>query len=208
VTYAGCKCWWAEPTDLCWRKLRVVEGETGSCPDSPWGHHYESIRLAGEHELNWTERDDYGRSYLGYFPKPTRGWPKKCRFCGTPFGREQSRYTDVDRLYLNADGTFVTLRGPNGEGGRGPAGMLTHSDWRPFGHQDDRYGDGINLVAVCPNGSIWHVDGPAYHDGRRTPNAWTRTGDPRHPETLNVSPSIVAGDYHGFLQNGYFTAGM
>ena len=80
------------------------------------------------------------------------------------------------------------MTGPHGENGRGPLGMLTHSDWRPFGHNDDRYDDGINLVAVCPNGLIWDVDGPAVRDGEVTHHAWTRSGDPRQPSTLTVAP--------------------
>lgn len=88
------------------------------------------------------------------------------------------------------------MAGPHGEGGVAPPGMLLDAHWYPC----EPGPDGIKLMAALPNGLLWCVDGQATGGG-----GWTRTGDPRQPETLTCSPSIVAGDYHGFLQGGRFT---
>lgn len=53
------------------------------------------------------------------------------------------------------------------------------------------------IEVVCPNGAVWCFD-------RRSSNGdgWVVTGEwPR----ITCAPSIVAGDYHGFLRDGEFT---
>lgn len=212
--YEGCKTWWADPTDLVRRSLRVIEhgAEHGPddqiCPSSPWGYHVGCFTFDGTFAIEWSTPDGFhSASYRGEFDvaEDEDRWPTRCDFCdhelGTTF--EPQRFTDVHRLYQRADnGEYVELLGPNGEGGLGPPGMLTHSDWStPWQPWTDRYGDGINLLAVCPNGAIWHVDGAAFNDGQVTmPNAWSRTGDPK-AGSLVVTPSM-AGDYHGFIGQG------
>ena len=66
------------------------------------------------------------------------------------------------------------------------------------------YPDGLRLCVVTPGGE-WEIDGPAYPGGGQParPCPWTRTGDPRKIETLDVNPSInFPGRYHGFLRHG------
>jgi len=64
-----------------------------------------------------------------------------------------------------------------------------------------RYPDGLRLRVRTPGGE-WDIDGPSYSDGAHA-CPWTRTGDPRRPETLTVTPSInFPGRYHGWLRNG------
>lgn len=56
------------------------------------------------------------------------------------------------------------------------------------------------ICVVCPNGETWQID-------RRSSNGngWTVTGElPR----ITCAPSIVAGNYHGFLRDGEFTADL
>ena len=52
------------------------------------------------------------------------------------------------------------------------------------------------IAVVCPNGEEWGID-------RWSSNGtgWTVTGG---PPNITCSPSIVAGDYHGWLRNGEF----
>lgn len=70
--------------------------------------------------------------------------------------------------------------------------------------------DGIALVVVLPpakedtRSNWWHVDGPSRNNGEPGPG-WTRTGDPRNPPSLSVSPSILTDGYHGFLTAGVLT---
>lgn len=204
MSYQGCDTFWTNLTELAWHELRTYED--GEC-SGPWGsYHNASVRLDGVFPIEKTEH-----GYRGEFDGVgDEEFPTVCPWCGHEFTDEAKHQTNVVRLYERADtGEYVALQGPNGEGGQGPAGMLFHSDWNPGGDFRDRYGDGINLMAVCPNGAIWHVDGPARSGGNvTTPEAWARTGDPRNPPTLTVTPSIIAGDYHGFLTAGKFTASL
>jgi hypothetical protein len=53
------------------------------------------------------------------------------------------------------------------------------------------------IELVCPNGEIWCID-------RKSSNGdgWQVTGE---WPNITCAPSIVAGDYHGFLRGGEFT---
>ncbi|MCK1583288.1 hypothetical protein IVB03_27925 [Bradyrhizobium sp. 168] len=53
------------------------------------------------------------------------------------------------------------------------------------------------IELVCPNGEIWCID-------RKSSNGdgWQVTGE---WPNITCSPSIIAGDYHGWLRNGEFT---
>lgn len=198
--YDGCECYWAKPTGLARHSLRRYSRDDFTCTATLFDYHNASVDLPGEHPLI---RNEHG--WAGDFDadRGDPSWPARCA-CGYEFTVDDHWQGNAARLYQRATGELIQLTGVDGDGGRGPAGMLTHGEhWHPGGPWEDRYGDGINLVAVCPNGAIWHVDGPAWNNGKATPNAWTRAGDPRTPGLLVVSPSIVAGDYHGWVgQNG------
>jgi hypothetical protein len=140
-------------------------------------------------------------------------WPEVCAKCGEPFKRGDHRQWNQAEVYVRGDnGEEVAFRG---YADKSMAGALYDAWWLHERRVVDAQGverryvgpDGIALVAICPNGLAWEVDGPASGGG-----GWARTGDPRHPETLSVSPSIIAGKpgapgtYHGFLQSGSFTA--
>lgn len=53
------------------------------------------------------------------------------------------------------------------------------------------------IEIVCPNGELWCID-------RKSSNGdgWQVTGE---WPNITCAPSIIAGDYHGFLRNGEFT---
>lgn len=200
MPYPGCPCFWLEPTGRQGVFLRRYRSATegGACP-LPGGYHDAEVQI--------------GYVALVYGPDGTRGplepvpsdhwlWPAACA-CGYQFGPDDERQTNGHPEYQLASGDLIC-----GEPHRLPPGSLFHLGWTPLGEWRDRYGDGINLYAVCPNGSYWNVDGPAYSSGDvTTQEAWTRTGDPRRPETLSATPSIIAGDYHGFLTAGFFSPG-
>jgi hypothetical protein len=57
--------------------------------------------------------------------------------------------------------------------------------------------DGRYLVVRLPGNHEWAIDGPSSQ--HREPGAWTRTGT---PPRITASPSILAGDYHGWLRDG------
>ncbi len=75
--------------------------------------------------------------------------------------------------------------------------------------------DGLALVVRLPNGHDWHIDGQCNNctmPEDKVHKCWPRRGDPR-AGTLHVSKdghtcaagagSILSGNYHGFLHNGY-----
>jgi hypothetical protein len=53
------------------------------------------------------------------------------------------------------------------------------------------------IEVVCPNGDIWCIDRKSSNgDGWQVAGEWPN---------ITCAPSIVAGDYHGYLRNGEFT---
>lgn len=53
------------------------------------------------------------------------------------------------------------------------------------------------IELVCPNGEVWCIDCRSSNgDGWQVTGEWPN---------ITCAPSIVAGDYHGFLRNGEFT---
>lgn len=72
------------------------------------------------------------------------------------------------------------------------AGYLSPHYWRDWAHIRPP------ILIVGPGGEEWEID-------RKSSNGdgWTVTGE---WPNLTCSPSIVLTGYHGFLQNGQFTA--
>lgn len=74
------------------------------------------------------------------------------------------------------------------------ADFLSPHYWKDWAHKRPP------ICVVCPNGEQWDID-------RKSSNGegWTVTGE--FPN-ITCSPSIVVPGYHGFLQNGQFTANL
>jgi hypothetical protein len=64
-------------------------------------------------------------------------------------------------------------------------------------YRSDWAGKRPPIELVCPNGELWCID-------RKSSNGsgWQVIGD---WPNITCQPSIVAGDYHGWLRNGEFT---
>lgn len=61
----------------------------------------------------------------------------------------------------------------------------------------DHFGKRPPIEVVCPNGEVWCVDRKSSNgDGWHVNGEWPN---------ITCYPSIVAGDYHGYLRNGEFT---
>lgn len=211
MTYTGVACFWLEPTGRGRVGLRrfTFSGRGHDCPKRKDGGHDASKLTRRFASAPWTKDADGHVSLKGVPRKlvPSRSsasWPRKCSACGGPFGRGAEWQSFWALEYVRGDtGEKVYMRNVHG---REYAGALMHVPWyegagREWHKVQDR-GDGIILGAVCPNGALWVIDAEATGGG-----FWERTGDPRNPSTLTVSPSILAGDYHGFLQGGRFTDG-
>jgi hypothetical protein len=209
-------CFWLEPTGQAALGLRrftfsssSVRGE--DCPaKEKWGHDASVVLEDVRFEVQWkTTEDGYVSQEMPPAelvpPRDDSRWPQVCEACGNEFqDSAQWQYYAADE-YSRSDGGVVLARS-SGLQQKEMGGALYDARWlhgmagKSFYDVRDR-GDGIVLLAICPNGMPWVVDGKATGGG-----FWERTGDPRNPETLTVTPSIVAGDYHGFLQGGRFTA--
>lgn len=218
-------CFWLEPLGTVRLSLRrftfavapgdVEHADHRDCPESTSGHD-ATVWLDDVLPLKFDDHDDGYRTMAGVPVKKRplhtdRRWPQLCDACGQPFRRGDQWQVNQAEQYRRSDtGETVEMRH---HPGRDLAGALYDAWWlhnytRVVNGESRGFvgPDGIALVAVCPNGFPWEVDGPATGGG-----GWTRTGDPRQPETLTVSPSIVAGrpgepsTYHGFLRGGVFT---
>jgi hypothetical protein len=215
--YAGVPCFWLEPTGIVGVSLRrYVRDQDHRCP-RPSGYHDASTGVLWEEPLRLKRWRD---GYWTMRPIPRRRrpgrrdprWPRKCE-CGYRFRPFDVWQVNQAERYRRSDtGELVFFRG---YGDSTMAGGLYDAWWLHEFKVECSDGsmrgfvgpDGIALVAICPNGAGWTVDGPAHDDGTFSPGGWSRSGDPRNPSTLTVAPSIVAGDYHGFLQGGRFTDG-
>lgn len=209
--YPGVACYWLEPNGRYRVGLRRFTFSEG-------GAHGHDASTITDRELpaRWSKRDGHEFDTLEPIPKTmlnerglrvpavpghrSTSWPRRCEECGEPFPRDAEWQAFQALGYTRSDtGETIWARHIDR---REHAGALYDAPWLhdwPF-DQPNVGADGIALIAVCPNGAPWRVDGPATGGGR-----WTRTGDPRQPATLTVTPSIRAGDYHGFLQAGRFT---
>lgn len=216
------RCFWMEPSGEVSITLRrfvfgLADGEEErashrACPAAePYGG-YTTGCDASSGEIARAplafDRESYEHPTMAAVPEELRPphddprWPTVCERCGGTFRDDDQWQVNQTEVYLRSDtGAEVVSRGYNDPDAKG--GLLDVW-WRHGMGTKDGLGyvgaDGIALGAVCPNGLLWEVDGPATGGGR-----WTRRGDPRVPETLSVSPSIIAGNYHGFLQAGRFT---
>ena len=118
-------------------------------------------------------------------------------------------YSGEVPLYRRTDtGEVLTLK-------QAGVGAMWDADWMPDVFKGP---DGICLVVQTPGGT-WMVDNEASNctrKGDRSHACWVRHGDPReckvtvdkNGDTCAAGAgSILAGDYHGFLQAGVLSAG-
>lgn len=71
------------------------------------------------------------------------------------------------------------------------------NDFLSVHYRQDWLGKRPPIELVCPNGDLWCIDRKSSNgDGWRVTGEWPN---------ITCEPSIVAGDYHGYLRNGEFT---
>lgn len=133
-------------------------------------------------------------------------WPALCK-CGYAFAETDQWQVFTDRIYVGPDGAEHTTRHP-------PPGALWWAEWLEDLDGWWKGPDGRILMAQTPGGQ-WCIDSRA--SNCTMPNddehrCWIRHGTPpeitvdKNGKTCTAGAgSIVSGNYHGFLQNGYFT---
>jgi hypothetical protein len=140
-------------------------------------------------------------------PELVRGWDGACEYCGDPIP------WDSDDVHLG--GGLWSIY--DTASGKLEPGCLWFDDHA--GRECFHWGncDGRHLHAMLPNGAYWDIDGRANNcslPDDRTHRCWVRVGEPpavtagKAGHTCSAGAgSILAGDYHGFLINGEFSAG-
>jgi hypothetical protein len=134
-------------------------------------------------------------------------WPARCDHCGAAAPPNAVRQVFRERLYDTPSGELEP-------------GCLYWATWHhgSEGQCIDGWTNcpGAHLMAVLPNGRRWDIDSRAANCALpkdTTHRCWVRTGElPKitvgkvgGPTCTAGAGSIVAGDYHGMLQNGIFT---
>jgi hypothetical protein len=187
-----------------------------TCPNS-WGKgtpgcHDTRILLGKSPTLaDWEMGGDY-RTY------PEDRWPTKCENCGAPVPPEQRRRDNGEGLEVVRQ--ILRKRLYNTDSGEPEKGDLFWTDWHHTLDGVCIFWDnckGPHLMAILPNGRIWDIDSRASNctiKEERLHRCWIRRGDPPlitagkdGPTCSAGAGSIAAGDYHGFLVNGEFSAG-
>lgn len=213
MTYGPIPVFFIAPTNRYRRKFRRYASSGGmNCCPAGFGYHNADVFIgeviADESPTCKRERET----------ESDPRWPTKCDHCDYVFAEDDEWQVFYECVYVSGDGREMTLRD------RVP-GACWDAEW--FYKDSDgnpepgrRVGpDGRFLIAVCPNGHEWMIDYRASNctmpddDEHR---CWVRHGRPEDG-TLHVDKngltcaagagSIIAGDYHGFLHDGKFTAG-
>lgn len=167
-----------------------------------WHEPYED---ATHKHHTWHYKDSVGRDD---YPKADPRWPVQCA-CGYRFLEEDYWQVATDRIYKGPDGQEYSLHAP-------PVGALWYAEWLEDIPSWWSGPDGRVLMAKTPGGE-WCIDSRASNCTMPDDNehrCWVRHGVPpeihvdKNGNTCAAGAgSIVAGNYHGFLHNGYFTDG-
>lgn len=197
-------CYWLSGTGeahVTLRRFTFHDDEHCPAADGPWGHDAVS-GIVGV--VPWpVDGSSTGAHILpgGPWQKEHAAWPLVCGRCNAyEFKVGDQWQVQQHQLFVRHDtNERTTLPGAT-------PGAMFDSKWYPGCPVGP---DGIALTVRLPNGMDWRPDGPATGGG-----SWVRTGDPRQPATLSITPSIAAGKpgsheyYHGHLTAGVLTDHM
>lgn len=189
------------PTDQARYSLRRYA--SGECPGSPgkYSYHNATVHLEDSKNRGDTIEDSH--------PHDDPRWPSSCESCAYEFREDDTWQLFHESLYrLGETSELTTLR-------NAPIGAC----WNAFWMLDctEYVGpDGRCLTVKTPGGD-WIIDSRASNCDRRDDNihkCWVRHGSPedgslhvdKNGNTCSAGAgSIIAGNYHGFLHNGYLT---
>lgn len=193
--YDAVQCFWVEPNGKALRTLRRYRRGDDQCEQNPSGYHNAVVEIGDDFDVLWASGDDGARYVAAIDASDYAGderWPTHC-VCGYEFTEDDHWQVHQEPIYAAADGRRAWTSPAHER--RPTPGAMFDTFWRP----ELRKEDGLAISVVCPNGEVWCIDEQA-----RSGGFWTRQGT---PPNLSVTPSIVAGDYHGFLTNGVLSAG-
>jgi hypothetical protein len=195
------ECFLIVPSLYVYRSLRryasIVDGDA-PCPVVASFHN-------GQVLIDRVEDSDKTAVIGDNWPHTDPRWPVRCE-CGYAFQPTDPWQLFLEREYQRVDASeYMTLK-------TAPAGAMWNAEWfRGYPWCSGPYGR--SMMVKLPNGNDWLIDGPASNCTR--PNephkCWIRHGEP--PKlTVNKTGgdtcaagagSILSGNYHGFLTDGY-----
>lgn len=186
-------CFWVDESDEVMLSLRRYV-PTGLGKDCPSGYH-EAKRPLFRVDAIRNARGVLEHRPVESLPVRPELWPTHCDWlCGYAFTDEDPKQLAQERIYVRPDTQESWTERHL------PPGAMLDGHWHP-----QKGPDGIALVVVLPpegedtRGHWWHVDGPSRNAGVPGPS-WNRVGDPRAlPPTVEATPSILTGSYHGYL---------
>lgn len=175
-------CYLIEPSEIAEVSLRrFTYTNEPSC--TSWIHNASAVLERVEYPLS---NELMGDSTV-LVDRTDPRWPTVCEGCSYVFQDTDQWQRSNHRLYRRVDtlGDLVVL-------GKAPVGAMWFASWFR-GMKGFDSPDGNILVVRTPGGD-WVVDGPSNSGG-----SWIRTGT---APNVSVTPSIVIGNYHGFLTGG------
>jgi hypothetical protein len=206
---APIKCFLLEPSGNVEQTVMAMGGD---CPKSPYGHRAERVLSVAELPLG-----EEVKIALHSCEWPA-DFPMLCQYCGVDMAHGVVFSLSYGAARHWRDSKTGSERGCISEFG---PGAMWRADW--YGRSDGSglYGwDWDNLreppLHVHTPGGDWNIDSRASNctlPKDRTHRCWVRTGEPPNVNVSKGGPgahtcgagagSIRAGDYHGFLRNGY-----
>jgi hypothetical protein len=205
------KCFMIEPNGTAQVSLRRYHSsppgaKQWTCED---GWHEAMVPIGKCRE--WKQPEPSGGGWLYEndsvpIPRTDPRWPAQCK-CNYVFTDDDTWQVFTDRIYVDLEGAEYSLR-------NAPPGALWWAEWLEGLEHWWKGPDGHILMAQTPGGQ-WCIDSRASNctmpkdDEHR---CWIRHGTPpeitvdKNGKTCAAGAgSIISGNYHGFLQNGYFT---
>lgn len=206
------KCFLIVPTGKVRRSLRRYRASSDKCPQ-----HEKGFSFCNAHSpldvIEWEQGICNGLRPGETMPDRSL-FPTNCEACGRAFLPEDRFQVFDNRLYRSADtGEEITLSDAK-------PGAMYDADWLS-GIPEYGGPDGKCLHVILPNGRPWHIDGRASNctlPNDKAHRCWVRHGE---PPMISVDKngltcaagggSIASGEganhYHGFLRQGFLTAG-
>ena|ERR1700747_2323399 len=197
----GVKAFFLEPTDRQRRYLRRYASGT----NVDLKEHYHNAWVLIDVVPNTTEAIKEGKGEFGNDGR----WPTKCENCDYLFTESDHYQIFFDHVYIRKDtGEEMSLRDA-------PPGAMWDANWL----HDMIPGmgwtgpDGRSLVAVCPGGHQWHIDGRCSNCTKphEPHQCWVRHGEPPNITVDKNGNTCAAGagsiqtpNWHGYLRNGEF----
>lgn len=190
------QCFMIERAPMVRESLRrFVWSEKEKCPGVARGMSYHNA-FVPLRDQDWPVESSCGDTKSIGAPviaKDDPRWPKTCAACAYVFTDDDPWQHQYERYWKRADGTGTELWTMHNV----PPGAMWDAWWWPDEHRASRP-DGMVLCVQLPNGRYWMIDGPA-SNGTPGEIGWTRTGV---APKITATPSILAGDYHGWLRDG------